>query len=100
MTQVLVLVRLSDLVGVVWLRLYPSVGIMSPVFYPRPDGGSTFVGGRVEVCLRRILRGSIYAGLWWIFLDPVFICLSLGVYRFNPFNLCLFSSAMVAALVR
>ena len=54
----------------------------------------------MEVCLRRILRDSIGASLWWIYLDPVFVRLCLGVYWFNPSDLRLSSSGMVAILVR
>ena len=54
----------------------------------------------MEVCLRRISRDSVGAGLRWICLDPVFVRLRLGVYRFDPSDLRLSSSAMVAALVR
>ena len=66
----------------------------------RLDGASSIVRGHVEVCLRRILRDSVGAGLRWIYLDPVFVRLCLGVYRFDPSDLRLSSSAMVATLVR
>ena len=73
---------------------------MSPTFYPCPDGLSTIVGGRVEVCLRQISRDSVGGGLRWICLDPVFIRPRLGVYRFDPSDLRLSSSARAATLVR
>ena len=73
---------------------------MSLTFYPRPDGASSIVGGRVEVCLCRISRDSVGAGLRRICLDLVFVHLRLGVYRFDPSDLRLLTSVMVAALVR
>ena len=73
---------------------------MSPTFYPRPDGASSIVGGRVEVCLHRISRDSVGTGLRWICLDPIFVRFRLGVYRFDPSDLRLSSLAMVATLVR
>jgi hypothetical protein len=53
----------------------------------------------VEVCLRRILWDSVGAGLWWIYLNPVFVRLRLCVYRFDPSDLRLSSSAVAATLV-
>ena len=53
----------------------------------------------MEVCLRRISRDSVGAGLRWICLDPVFVRLCLGVYRFDSSDLHS-SSAAVAVLVR
>ena len=97
---VLILVRFSVLVGAMWRRRCPLVGIMSPTFYPRSDGVSSIVGGRADVCLCRISRDSVEAGLRWICLDPVFVRLRSGVYRFDPSDLRLSSSAMVATLVR
>ena len=73
---------------------------MSSTSYPRPDGASSIVGGRVEVCLCRILRDSVGAGLRWINLDPVFVRLRLGGYWFDLPDLRLSSSVMVATLVR
>ena len=93
-------VRLNVLVGAVWQWQCPLVGIMSPTFYPRPDGASSILGGRAEVCLCRISRDSVGAGLWWICLDKVFFRLRLGIYRFDPSDLRLSSLAMVATLVR
>ena len=97
---VLVLVRLSVLIGAVWRRRCPLVGIMSPTFYPRPDDASSTVGGRVEVCLRQILRDSVGASLRWNYLDPFLVRLCLHVYRFDPSDVRLSSSAMVSALER
>ena len=73
---------------------------MSPTFYPRPDSASTIVGGHVEVYLRRILRDLVGDGLRWIYLDPVFVRLCLGIYWFNPSDLRFSSSTMVATLER
>ena len=96
---VLVFARLNVLVGAVWRRRCPSVAIMSPTSYLRPDGANSVVGGCVEVCLRRISWDSVGAGLRWISLDPVFVCLRSCGSRFDLSNLQLSSSAMVAALV-
>ena len=73
---------------------------MSPTFYTCPDGASSIVGGRVELYLRRISRDSLGTGLRWTCLDPFFVRLRLGVYRFAPSDLRLSSSVMVATLVR
>ena len=72
---------------------------MSPTFYLRPDDVSSIVEGGVEVYLRRISRDSVDAGLGWICLDPAFVRLRSGVYRFDPSDLRLSSLAMVATLV-
>ena len=48
---------------------------MSLTSYPRPDDANNVVRGCVEVCLRRISRESIGAGLRWIYLDSFFVCL-------------------------
>ena len=53
----------------------------------------------MEVCLRRISWDSVGAGLRWISLDPVFVCLRSCGSRFDLSNLQLSSSAMVAAPV-
>ena len=45
---------------------------------------SSVVGGRVEVCLRRISRNSVNVYLWWVCLDPVFVRLHTCVYRLDP----------------
>ena len=55
---------------------------MSPTSYPRLDDVNSVVGGCVEVCLHRMSRNSIGAGLQWIYLDPsffVFICVVAGL---------------------
>ena len=97
---VLVLVRFNVLVRVVWRWRCPLVGIMSPAFYPRLDGVSSIVGGRVEVCLRRISRDLVGGCLWWIRSDPVFVRLCSCVFRLDPSDLKFSSSAAVAVLGR
>ena len=51
------------------------------------------------MCLRRISGDLGGAGLRWISLDPVFVCLRSCGFKFDLSNLQLSSSAMVAALV-
>ena len=53
----------------------------------------------MEVCLRRISWDSVGAGLRWISLDPVFVCLRSCGSRFDLSDLQLSSTAMVPALV-
>ena len=84
---------------VLYKEMEGVVRIMSPTFYPRPDGASSITGGRVEVCLRRILCDTASFGLRWIYLDPFFVRLRLGVYRFGSSDLRFSSSAMVATLM-
>ena len=75
-----------------WRRL-PEDGIkVSP---PSPVSGdaSSIVGGRVEVCLRRIY-------LWWICSDLVVVRLRSCVFGLDPSDLRYSSSAAVAVLVR
>ena len=60
---------------------------------PRSSGASSIVGGRVEVCLRRIY-------LWWICSDLVVVRLRSCVFELDPSDLRYSSSAAVAVLVR
>ena len=60
---------------------------------PRPDGVSSIVGGRVEMCLSRICP-------WWICSDLVVVRLCSCVFRLDPSNLRYSSSAAVAVMVR
>ena len=73
---------------------------MSPTSYPRPDSVNSVVGVCVGVYLRWISWDAVGAGLWWIYLDPVFVRLRSCGYRFDLFYLRLSSSVTVAALVR
>ena len=81
-----------------WRRLLED-GIRFSLSSPRPDGVSSIVGGRVEVCLRWISRDSVGGCLWWIRLDPVCVRLCSCVFRPDPFELK-FSAAAVAVLGR
>ena len=54
----------------------------------------------MEACLRRISRDSVGALLRLIYLDSVCVRLRSCGYRFDLSDLQLYSSAMVAALVR
>lgn len=60
---------------------------------PRSGGASSTIGGRVEVCLRRIY-------LWWICSDLVVVRLCSFVFELNPSGLRHSSFAAVAVLVR
>ena len=59
---------------------------------PRPGGVSSIVGGRVEVCLRRICP-------WWICSDLVVVRLRSCVFRLDPSDLRYSSTAAVAVLL-
>ena len=72
-----------------WL---PKDGIRFFPPSPRFGGASSIVGGRVEVCLRRIC-------LWWICSDLFVVRLRSCVFRLDPFDLHS-SSAAVVVLVR
>ena len=74
-------------------RRLPEDGIKVSPPSPRSGGASSIVGGRVEVCLRRIY-------LWWICSDLVVVRLRSCVFGLNPSNLRYSSSAAVAVLVR
>ncbi|XBI38598.1 hypothetical protein VPH35_123570 [Triticum aestivum] len=71
----------------------PEDGINVSPPSPRSDGASSIVGGRVEVCLRRIYPR-------WICSDLVVVRLCSCVFRLDPFDLRYSSSAAVAVLVR
>ena len=71
----------------------PEDGIKVSPPSPRFGGASSIVGGRVEVCLRRIYPR-------WICLDLVVVRLCSCVFRLDPFDLRYSSSAAVAVLVR
>ena len=60
---------------------------------PRPDGVSSIVGGRVEMCLSRICP-------WWICSDLVVVRLCSCVFRLDPSDLRYSSTAAVAVLLR
>ena len=60
---------------------------------PRSGDVSSIIGGRVEVCLRRIY-------LWWICSDLVGIRLRSSVFELDLSDLRYSSSATVAVLVR
>ena len=87
------LVRVCVLLRKARRRRLPEDGIKVSPPSPRSSGASSIVGGRVEVCLRRIY-------LWWICSDLVVVCLRSCVLRLNPSNLRYSSSAAVAVLVR
>ena len=74
-------------------RRLPEDGIKVSPPSPRSGGASSTVGGRVEVCLRRI-------NLWWICSDLVVVRLRSRVFGLNLSDLRYFSSATVAVLVR
>ena len=71
----------------------PEDGIKVSPPSPRSGGASSIVGGRVEVCLRRIY-------LWWICSDLIVVRLCSRVFGLNPSNLRYSSLAAVAVLVR
>ena len=87
------LVRVCIMLRKVRRRRLPEDGIKVSPPSPRSGGASSIVGGRVEVCLRRIY-------LWWICSDLVVVRLRSCVFGLNPFNLRYSSSAAVAILVR
>ena len=74
-------------------RRLPEDGIKVSPPSPCSGGASSTVGGRVEVCLRRIY-------LWWICSYLVVVRLRSCVFGLNPSNLRYSSSAVVAVLVR
>ena len=74
-------------------RRLPEDGIKVSPPSPRSGDASSIVGGRVEVCLRRIY-------LWWICSDLVVVRLRLCFFGLDLFDLRYSLSAMVAALVR
>ena len=72
----------------------------SPRASSRPGGASSVIGRRVEVCLWRISQDLIGVCLRWIHVDPIFIHLCSCVYRLDPSDVHISSSAVVAILVR
>ena len=74
-------------------RRLPEDGVKVSPPSPRSGGASSIVGGRVEVCLRRIY-------LWWICTNLVVVRLHSCVFELNPSNQRYSSSAAVAVLVR
>ena len=70
----------------------PEDGINVSPPSPRSGDASCIVGGRVELCLRRIY-------LWWICSDLFVVRLRSCVFRLDPFDLHS-SFAVVAVLVR
>jgi hypothetical protein len=80
-------------------RLSVDVVRSSPSSPPFGDV-SSIVGGRVEVSLWWISWDSVGVCLRWIHVDPVFARLCPCVWRLGPSDLCFYSSAAVAVLVR
>ena len=93
-------VRVCVLLKEMVRRLLLDHGIRSSPPSLRSDGASDIVGGRVEVCLRRILRDPVGGCVPWICLDLIFIRLCSCIYKLNPSNLYFSSSATIAVLVR
>ena len=69
---------------------------MSSTFYPRADGTNSAIKGCVEVYLCRNSPDSVGAGLQWFCLDPIFLRLRLAAYMFDPSDLRLSLTTMVA----
>ena len=74
-----------------WRWLFED-GIRFSPSSPHPGGASSIIGGRVEMCLRRIYP-------WWIFSDLIVVRLRSCVLRLSPFVLRYSSMAAVAVLV-
>ena len=74
-----------------WRLPEDGIKVSPPSLYS--GDASSIIGGRVEVCLRRIY-------LWWICLDLVVVRLRSCVFGLNPSNLRYSSLAAVAILVR
>ena len=72
---------------------------MSPTSDPRPGGANNIGGGHVEVRPCRISHDSVVLDFGGS-IGSIFVCLRLCGYRFDLSNLQLFSSAMVATIVR
>ena len=87
------LVRVYVLLRKARRRRLPEDGIKVSPPSPRSGGASSTVGGRVEVCLRRIY-------LWWICSDLVVVRLRSRVFGLDLSDLRYSSSAAVAVLVR
>ena len=73
-------------------RRLPEDGIKVSPSSPRSGDVCSIIGGRVEMCLRRIC-------LWWICSDLFVVRLRSCIFRLDPFDLHS-SSAAVAVLVR
>ena len=73
-------------------RRLPEDGIKVSSPSPRSSGASNIVGGRVEVCLRRIYPR-------WIWSDLVVFRLYSCAFELDPFDLRYPSSAAVVVLV-
>ena len=86
------LVRVCVMLRKTRRRRLPEDGIKVSPPSPRSGGASSIVGGRVEVCLRRIY-------LWWICSDLVVVHLCSCAFGFDPSDLRYSSSAAVAILV-
>ena len=87
------LVRVCVLLRKARRRRLPEDGIKVSPPSPRSGGASSIVGGRVEVCLRRIY-------LWWICSDLVVVRLRSCVFGLDLSDLRYSSSAAVAVLGR
>ena len=86
-------VRMCVLLRKTRRRRHAEDGIKVSPPSPHSGGASSIVGGRVEVCLRRIY-------LWWIYSDLVVVRLCSCVFGLDPSDLHFSSSATVAVLVR
>ena len=79
---VFLLLGFCILLGKARRRRLPTDEIRFSLSRPHPNGVSSIVRGRVEVCLRWISHDSIGGCLWWICLDLVLFhlhsCVSLG----------------------
>ena len=88
-----IFVRICVLLEKTRRRRLPEDGIKVSPPSPRSGDASSIVGGRVEVCLRRIYPR-------WICSDLVVFGLCSCVFGLDPFDLRYPSSAVVAVLVR
>src|SRR4051812_11703340 len=79
-------------------RLYED-GIKFSPPSPRPGGVSSIVGGLWRFVSGRSCGISVGVCLRWVHVDLVFIRLCSCVYRLDPFDIRISSSAAVAILV-
>ena len=86
-------VRVCVLLGKTRRRRLSEDGIKVSPPSPYPDGASSIVGGRVEVCLRWIY-------VWWICSDLIVVHLCSCVLGMDSSDLRYSSSAAVVVLVR
>ena len=86
-------VRVCVLLGKMRRWRLPEDGIRFFPPSPRSNGMSSIIGGRVEVCLRRICP-------WWICSDLVVVHLRSCVFRLDPSDLRYSSSAAVDVPLR